>query len=104
MASARAGRKQLPATAAEVVRVPGNYDRAVQRSFADAETLGYFVVSDDKSAEYPHIAREIMQGYAMVADEIAQQFRGAQPPTHVFVPRWRRAICRCDLRAFVGSI
>ena len=71
---------------AEVVRVPGNYDRAVQRSFADAETLGYFVVSDDKSAEYPHIAREIMQGYAMVADEIVQQFSNAHPPTHVFVP------------------
>ena len=71
---------------AEVVRVPGNYDRAVQRSFADAETLGYFVVSDDKSAEYPHIAREIMQGYAMVADEIVQQFSDAHPPTHVFVP------------------
>ena len=71
---------------AEVVRVPGNYDRAVQRSVADAERLGYFVVSDDKSAEYPNISREIMQGYTMVADEIVQQFRGAQPPTHVFVP------------------
>ena len=81
-----AGREEAIASyGAEVVRVPGNYDRAVQRSFADAERLGYFVVSDDKSAEYPHIAREIMQGYAMVADEIVQQFRG-EPPTHVFVP------------------
>ena len=71
---------------AEVVRVPGNYDRAVQRSFADAERLGYFVVSDDKSAEYPHISREIMQGYAMVAAEIVQQFSNTEPPTHVFVP------------------
>ncbi len=82
-----AGREEaIAAYGAEVVRVPGNYDRAVQRSFADAERLGYFVVSDDKSAEYPHIAGAIMQGYAMVADEIAQQFRGVQPPTHVFVP------------------
>ena len=82
-----AGREEaIAAYGAEVVRVPGNYDRAVQRSFADAERLGYFVVSDDKSAEYPHIAGAIMQGYAMVADEIAQQFRGALPPTHVFVP------------------
>ena len=82
-----AGREEaIAAYGAEVVRVPGNYDQAVQRSFADAKTLGYFVVSDDKSAEYPHIAREIMQGYAMVADEIVQQFINVQPPTHVFVP------------------
>jgi diaminopropionate ammonia-lyase len=82
-----AGREEaIAGYGAAVVRVPGNYDRAVQRSFADAERLGYFVVSDDKSAAYPHIAGAIMQGYAMVADEIVQQFRGAQPPTHVFVP------------------
>ena len=82
-----AGREEaIAAYGAAVMRVPGNYDRAVQRCFADAEALGYFVVSDDKSAKYPHIAGAIMQGYAMVADEIVQQFRGAQPPTHVFVP------------------
>ena len=82
-----AGREEaIAGYGAAVVRVQGNYDRAVQRSFADAEKLGYFVVSDDKSAKYPHIAGAIMQGYAMVADEIVQQFRGAQPPTHVFVP------------------
>ena len=82
-----AGREEAIASyGAEVVRVSGNYDRVVQRSFADAETLGYFAISDDKSAEYPYIAREIMQGYAMVADEIVQQFSDIQPPTHVFVP------------------
>ena len=82
---------------AAVMRVPGNYDRVVQRSFADAKTLGYFVISDDKSTEYPHISREIMQGYAMIADEIVQQFIDTPPL------RWR-SICRGDLRAFVGSI
>lgn len=71
---------------AAVVRVPGNYDRVVQCSYADAEALGYFAISDDKSAEYPNISREIMQGYAMVADEIVQQFSDVGPPTHVFVP------------------
>ena len=82
-----AGREEaIAAYGAEVVRVSGNYDRVVQRSFADAERLGYFAISDDKSAEYPHISREIMQGYAMVAGEIVQQFNDAYPPTHVFVP------------------
>lgn len=82
-----AGREAaIAAYGAEVVRVQGNYDRAVQRSYADAKTLGYFVISDDKPADYPHVASEIMQGYAMVADEIVQQLINAHPPTHVFIP------------------
>ena len=99
--------KAIAGYGAAVVRVPGNYDRAVQRSFADAEALGYFVVSDDKSAAYPHIAGAIMQGYAMVADEIVQQFRGAQPPTHVFVPggggRFAGATCGHLWERYGGS-
>jgi len=82
-----AGREEaIAAYGAEVVRVSGNYDRAVQRSYADAEMCGYFSISDEKSAEYPHISREIMQGYAMVADEVVRQFSDVQPPTHVLVP------------------
>ena len=82
---------------AEVVRVQGNYDQAVIRSYKDAETLGYFVISDYKSAAYPNVPRDIMQGYAMVADEIIDQFIEQLPPTHVFVPggggRLAGAIC-----------
>ncbi len=82
---------------AEVVRVPGNYDQAVIRSYKDAETLGYFVISDYESATYPNVPRDIMQGYAMVADEIIDQFTEQLPPTHVFVPggggRLAGAIC-----------
>ena len=93
-----AGREEaIAAYGAEVVRVPGSYDRTVQRSYEDAERLGYFPISDEKSAEYPHISREIIQGYAMVADEIFRQFGGRQPPTHVLVPggggRLAAAIC-----------
>ncbi|MCY3735000.1 MAG: diaminopropionate ammonia-lyase [Gemmatimonadaceae bacterium] len=82
-----AGREEaIAAYGAEVVRVPGSYDRTVQRSYEDAERLGHFPISDEKSSEYPHISREIMQGYAMVADEIFRQFSGDPPPTHVLVP------------------
>ena len=82
-----AGREEaIAAYGAEVVRVPGNYDQAVQRSYEDAEMFGYFAISDEKSADYPHISREIIQGYAMVADEIVRQFSEARPPTHLFVP------------------
>ena len=93
-----AGREEaITAYGAEVVRVPGNYDQAVQRSYEDAEMFGYFAISDEKSADYPHISREIMQGYAMVAGEIVRQFSDVPPPTHVFVPggggRLAAAIC-----------
>lgn len=93
-----AGREEaIAAYGAEVVRVPGSYDRTVQRSYEDAERLGYFPISDEKSSEYPHISRDIMQGYAMVADEIFGQFSGDPPPTHVLVPggggRLAAAIC-----------
>ncbi len=85
--SVSAGREEaIAGYGAEVVRVPGNYDRAVQRCYTDAKTFGYFVVSDDKSAQYPHIAGAIMQGYTMVADEIFHQLLNVQLPTHVFVP------------------
>jgi diaminopropionate ammonia-lyase len=92
------GREQaIAAYGAEVVRVPGNYDQAVNRSHADAEALGYFVISDYESAAYPHVPRDIMQGYAMVADEIIQQFTGQSSPTHIFVPggggRLAAAVC-----------
>ena len=55
-----AGREEaIAGYGAAVVRVSGNYDRVVQRSFADAERLGYFAISDDKSAEYPpHLPRD----------------------------------------------
>ncbi|MCZ6676026.1 MAG: diaminopropionate ammonia-lyase [Candidatus Poribacteria bacterium] len=93
-----AGREHaIAAYGAEVVRVPGSYDRALERSHADAEALGYFVISDYESVDYPHVPRDIMQGYAMVADEVIQQFTGHPPPTHVFVPggggRFAGAIC-----------
>ena len=93
-----AGREEaIAAYDAEVVRVPGSYDRTVQRSYEDAERLGHFPISDEKSSEYPHISREIMQGYAMVADEIFRQCSGGRPPTHVLVPggggRLAAAIC-----------
>ena len=49
-----AGREEaIAAYGAEVVRMPGSYDRTVQRSYEDAERLGYFPISDEKSSEYP---------------------------------------------------
>jgi diaminopropionate ammonia-lyase len=68
----------------EVVRVEGTYDRVVEQLHQDAEVEGYFVISDQVTAAYPQVPRAIMQGYAMVADEVVEQLD--KPPTHVFVP------------------
>ena len=68
---------------AEVVRVPGSFDRAVQRSFEDAEANGYFVICD-RQRRYPEVPLRIIQGYALVGEEIASQLPRA--PTHLFVP------------------
>ena len=70
---------------AEVVRVPGSFDQAVQRSFEDAEENGYFVICD-RQRHYPQVPLQIIQGYSLVGDEIVSQLAEKQPPTHVFVP------------------
>ena len=75
----------IAAYGAQIVRVPGPYHQAVQRLQQDAKTLGYILVSDQATPDFPDIPRTIMQGYALVADEIIEQL-APQPPTHVFVP------------------
>ena len=70
---------------AEVVRVPGSFDRAVQRSFEDAEENGYFVICD-RQRRYPEVPLRIIQGYALVGEEIASQLPLPEAPTHLFVP------------------
>ena len=70
---------------AEVVRVPGSFDRAVQRSFEDAEENGYFVICD-RQRRYPEVPLRIIQGYALVGEEIATQLQPPETPTHLFVP------------------
>ena len=82
-----AGREAaIAAYGAEVVRVPGSFDEAVLRCFADAESLGHFPIADHELGTYKDVPRRITQGYALVADEVVTELRGHAPPTHVFVP------------------
>ena len=55
----------------------------MQRSFEDAEENGYFVICD-RQRRYPEVPLRIIQGYALVGEEIASQL--PQAPTHLFVP------------------
>ena len=81
-----AGREEVISSfGARVVRVPGSYDRAVQRATDDAEEHGYFLICAAQTI-YPQVPLQIIQGYALVGDEIADQMSGVEPPTHVFAP------------------
>ncbi|MFN4090004.1 MAG: diaminopropionate ammonia-lyase, partial [Alphaproteobacteria bacterium] len=75
----------IAAFGAEIRRVPGTYDDAVRRAAADAATEGWTVVSDTSYPGYTDIPRDVMQGYAVMADEALRQSAPDGPPTHVFV-------------------
>ena len=79
------GREQaLKDLGAEVVRVPGNYDETVRRCTEDAASEGRFVVSDTSWEGYREIPRHVMEGYGVMATEVAEEL-GEQAPTHIFV-------------------
>lgn len=70
---------------AQVVRTGGNYDDSVREADADAARLGRFVVSDTSYEGYMDVPRDVMQGYAVMADEALGQLPGGALPTHVFL-------------------
>lgn len=69
---------------AEVRRVPGTYDEAVREAARQAEAEGWTVVSDTSYPGYLEIPRDVMQGYALMAEEALTQC-GTCLPTHVLV-------------------
>ncbi len=84
-----ARRAAIAAFGADVVRTPGNYDDSVRRAAADADRNGWFVVSDTSYEGYLDVPRDVMQGYAVMADEAMTQLPAgdlpADRPTHCFV-------------------
>ena len=82
------GRKNAIAKyGAEVVRIHGNYDDAVHQAAVDAEKYGRFVVSDTSYEGYMEVPKDVMQGYAVMAEEALTQFKAMHMtlPTHVFL-------------------
>jgi diaminopropionate ammonia-lyase len=73
----------IAAYGAEIRRVPGTYDDAVRQAARDAAENGWIVVSDTSYPGYTEIPRDVMQGYAIMADEALAQMGDA--PTHVFI-------------------
>ncbi|WP_404924945.1 diaminopropionate ammonia-lyase [Mesorhizobium sp. ORM16] len=79
-----AGREAaIAAFGAEIRRTDGNYDQSVAEASATGKAEGWTVVSDFSSEGYTEIPGTVMQGYAIMLDEIVHQ--STAPYTHVFV-------------------
>lgn len=70
---------------ANVVRIEGNYDLAVKSVEADAQKNGWYIISDTSYEGHEDTPRDVMHGYQVIADEIAEQLPAGVIPTHVFV-------------------
>ena len=78
----------IAAYGAEVRVVPGTYDDAVREAARMAREKGWFVISDTSWPGYTEVARDVMQGYRLMADEALDQWDPPQlshQPTHVFI-------------------
>lgn len=77
----------IAALGARIVRVAGNYDDSVHEAARLALANGWQVVSDTSYEGYEEIPRDVMQGYAVLADEVLERQEEAAPCpyTHVFL-------------------
>lgn len=73
----------IAAFGAEIRRTDGNYDQSVAEASATGKAEGWTVVSDFSSEGYTEIPGTVMQGYAIMLDEIVRQ--SAAPYSHAFV-------------------
>lgn len=77
--------RAIAALGAEVRRTPGTFDDAVRTAHKTAEAEGWVVVPDTSDGRLVEVPRDVMQGYALMADEAIVQLGDAAPPSHVFL-------------------
>lgn len=74
---------------ARIVRIAGNYDDSVREAARLAQDNGWHVVSDTSYDGYEEIPRDVMQGYAIIADEAIEAAPtpagGGSPFSHVLL-------------------
>ena len=77
--------KAIAGYGAETRRVAGSYDDAVRVACDTARAEGWHIVPDTASGGNVSASRNVMQGYALLADEVASQLADTQPPSHLFI-------------------
>lgn len=75
----------ISAFGADVIRVRGNYDDALAACKADADQMGWQIVSDTSWMGYLDVPREVMAGYSVISAEILLQMSHVRP-SHAFIP------------------
>lgn len=75
----------IAAFGAEIRRVPGSFDDAVRCAGEAAATKGWHVVPDTAAGGNVEASGNVMQGYALLADETVAQLPQGIAPSHVFV-------------------
>ncbi len=75
----------IAAYGAEIRRVPGSFDDAVRAASDTAVTEGWHVVPDTAAGGNIGASGDVMQGYALLADEAVAQLPPATRPSHLFV-------------------
>lgn len=68
---------------AEILTVPGSYDDAVAEAEHVCRSRNWTIVSDTSWPGYERVARLVMQGYTVIAEEALAETQN--PPTHVFL-------------------
>ena len=77
--------RAIAAYGAEVRRVPGSFDDAVRAARETALAEGWHLVPDTAAGGNAQAAGHVMQGYAVLADELVSQYPPGEPPSHLFV-------------------
>jgi len=67
---------------AETVRVDGSYDDSVEMAARQAAGCGWTMVTDTSWPGNEHVPALVMQGYGVIAAEVADEI---ETPTHVFL-------------------
>ena len=77
----------IAAYGADIVRIAGNYDDSVAEAARLARQHGWDVVSDTSYPGYEDVPRDVMQGYAVIADELLDTLpdQAPCPYTHVLL-------------------
>ncbi len=68
---------------AEVIRAGANYEESMEASKKLANDHGWSLLSDGSWTGYSDPARDVMEGYLIMAHEVADVI--SQPPSHVFL-------------------
>ena len=75
----------LKSLGADVVRIEGTYEEALEKVASESSASGWILVSDTAFGSYEEIPKKVMEGYTLLLEEVQQIAQFRSPPTHVFL-------------------